>query len=70
MIYKAHMYYEVSLDTERCTRKMDEKTKHNYIATHLRQIDLYEDVSNPYRNPQEEATMEEEEGGIEQQRQT
>jgi hypothetical protein len=64
------MYYEASLDRERCTNKLDEKIRRNCIATHLRQIDQYEDVNIPYKNPQEDATMEEEEGGTKQQRKT
>ena len=51
MIYKAHMYYEASLNLERCTLKTDEKTKRNTLTTHLRHIDQYEDVTNPYIKP-------------------
>ncbi len=36
LIYKAHMYTEVSLDPERCTHKSNEKAIRNWLQTYLR----------------------------------
>jgi len=59
LIYKAHMYTEASLDPERCTHKSDEKARRNWLQTHLRQIDQYEDIDIPVRDQQEDDKMEE-----------
>jgi hypothetical protein len=64
-IYKAHMYTEASLDPERCTHTSDEKAMRIWLVTHLRHIDQYENISIPYRDRQEDDTMEEAEGGTE-----
>jgi hypothetical protein len=66
LIYKAHMYTEASLDPERCLHKSDEKAMRAWLVTHIRQIEQYEDISNPYRDQQEDDTMEEAEFGTEQ----
>ena len=50
LIYKAHMYNEASLDPERCTQKSDEKARRNWLLTHHRQIDQYEDINSPIRD--------------------
>jgi hypothetical protein len=47
LIYKAHMYTEASLEPERCTHKSDEKAMRNWLQTHLREIDQYEDINSP-----------------------
>ncbi len=59
LIYKAHIYTEVSLDPEKCTHKSDEKVRRSWIQTHLRQIDQYEDIASPDTDQQEDDTMEE-----------
>jgi hypothetical protein len=59
LIYKAHMYKEATLDPERCSHKSDEKARRIWLQTHLRRIDLYEDVNSPERDQQEDDTMEE-----------
>jgi len=69
-IYKAHMYTEASLDPERCTHTSDEKAMRIRLVSHLRQINQYEDINNPYIYWQEVDTMEEAEGGTEQPIQT
>ena len=52
LIYKAHIYTEASLDPERCTHEEDEKAIRSWIVPHPCQIDQYEDLSSPYRDPQ------------------
>ena len=59
LIYKAHMYNEVSLDPVRCTHKSDEKARRTWLITHLRQIDQYKDTNSPIRDQHEDDTMEE-----------
>ena len=59
LIYKAHMYNEASLDSERCTHKSDEKTMRIWILIHLRQVDQYEDINSTVRDQQEDTTIEE-----------
>ena len=59
LIYKAHIYTEASLDPDRCTHKSDEKARRNWIQTHMRQIDLYEDIASPDIDHQEDDTMKE-----------
>jgi hypothetical protein len=54
MIYKSHIYYEASIDSERCTHKSDEKAKRCSIIAHLRQVDQYAEVNSPHRDPQED----------------
>jgi hypothetical protein len=39
LIYKAHMYNETSLDSERCTHESNEKARRNWVLTHLRRVD-------------------------------
>ena len=55
------MYNEATFDLERCTHKSDEKARRNWLITHLRQIDQYEDINNPIGDQQEDDIMEEEE---------
>jgi len=59
LIYKVHMYKETTLDPERCSHKSYEKAMRNWLQTHLRQIDQYEDIDNPVIDQQEDDTMEE-----------
>ena len=59
LIYKAHMYKEATLDPERCTYKSDEKARRNWLQTHTRQIDQYEDIASPVRDQKEDDAMEE-----------
>ena len=66
LIYKAHMYTEVTLDPERCAHTSDEKAMRNWLQTHLRQIDQYEDIDSPARDQHEDDTMEEADAGTEQ----
>jgi hypothetical protein len=60
LIYKAHMYSESSLDTERCSHKTDEKARRAWLLSHIRQIDQYEDINSPIGEQQEDGIMEEE----------
>ena len=60
LIYKANMYSEATLDPERCTHKSDEKAMRDWLLTHLRQIDPYQDINNPIGEQQEDDIMEEE----------
>ena len=59
LIYKAHMYTEAVLDPERCTHKLNEKAKRNWLQTHMRQIYQFDDINNPTREQQEDDNMEE-----------
>jgi hypothetical protein len=36
LIYKSHMYKEASLDPERCSFKVDQKARNQWVANHAR----------------------------------
>ena len=57
------MYNEASLDPERYSPKSDEKARRNWLLTHLRQDDQYEDITSPVKDQQDDDTMEEAEVG-------
>ena len=54
LIYKSYMYSEVSLDPEKCTFKMDQKARNQWVSAHARHIGQFEDVSSPLHNAYDE----------------
>jgi hypothetical protein len=47
LIYKSHIYKEASLDPERCSFKVDQKPRTQWVANQIRQLGRYEDVCSP-----------------------
>ena len=56
------MYSEASLDPGKCTFKMDQKARNQWVSAHARQIGQFEDVNNPPQNAYDEEMETEAEG--------
>ena len=54
LIYKSYMYSEASLDPERCSFKIDQKARNQWVSIHAQHIRQFEDVSSPPQNARDE----------------